>query len=291
MPGRSAWWCAGRRGRRPLARRAAGLPRRNWREHCSSPEWVSLANGRSRHLPPPPLSPPDKPRKDPAPVSPPLRCDAVLRGGDERVRSVCGLTCLAIPARRVTRRTIRAAPCRSNRSRPERGTAARSAIADGQVDRVGGPRGERDGDDLPPLRMMARVRWPRSSRGARCRAGGLDTRSPLRASREIRACSAACRARRRRGGRRLRCGPGRWRATRSPAGAGGRARPGECRGVLRRRRTCRTRDRAQPAGDRGPGPAGGFQFAGEGLDVGAADREQRQGPGRHQPVNWRRSRV
>src|SRR5271168_2272514 len=30
-------------------------------------------------------------------------------------RSVCRLTCLAIPARRVTRRTIRAAPCRSSR--------------------------------------------------------------------------------------------------------------------------------------------------------------------------------
>ena len=31
--------------------------------------------------------------------------------------------------------------------------------------------------------------------------------------------------------------------------------------------------------DGGAGPALGFQFAGEGLDVRAADREQRQGPG------------
>jgi len=38
-------------------------------------------------------------------------------------------------------------------------------------------------------------------------------------------------------------------------------------------------DGAQPAGDGGAGTAAGFQFAGEGLDAGAADREQRQGPG------------
>jgi len=35
-------------------------------------------------------------------------------------------------------------------------------------------------------------------------------------------------------------------------------------------------DGAQPPGDGGAGPALDFQFAGEGLDVGAADREQRQ---------------
>jgi hypothetical protein len=38
-------------------------------------------------------------------------------------------------------------------------------------------------------------------------------------------------------------------------------------------------DRAEPPGDGGAGTAPCFQFAGEGLDVGAADREQRQGPG------------
>jgi hypothetical protein len=38
-------------------------------------------------------------------------------------------------------------------------------------------------------------------------------------------------------------------------------------------------DGAQPPGDRCAGPALGFQFAGEGLDVGAADREQGYGPG------------
>jgi hypothetical protein len=34
----------------------------------------------------------------------------------------------------------------------------------------------------------------------------------------------------------------------------------------------------KPPGDSGASPAAGFQFAVEGLDVGAADREQRQGP-------------
>ena len=38
-------------------------------------------------------------------------------------------------------------------------------------------------------------------------------------------------------------------------------------------------DGAQPPGDGGTGPAAGFQFAGEGLDIGPADREKRQGPG------------
>jgi hypothetical protein len=38
-------------------------------------------------------------------------------------------------------------------------------------------------------------------------------------------------------------------------------------------------DGAQPSGHGGTRPAVNFQFAGEGLDVGAADREQRQGTG------------
>jgi hypothetical protein len=37
-------------------------------------------------------------------------------------------------------------------------------------------------------------------------------------------------------------------------------------------------DGGQSAGDGGACPAFGFEFAGEGLDVRAADREQRQGP-------------
>jgi len=35
----------------------------------------------------------------------------------------------------------------------------------------------------------------------------------------------------------------------------------------------------QPPGDGGPGPASGFQVAGEALDAGAADREQGHGSG------------
>jgi hypothetical protein len=61
-------------------------------------------------------------------------------------RSVCELTCLAIPARRVTRRTIRAAPCRSSR-RPSAAKEQRP-LADGQIDAAGGARRQRDGDDL-----------------------------------------------------------------------------------------------------------------------------------------------
>jgi hypothetical protein len=37
-----------------------------------------------------------------------------------------------------------------------------SALADGQVDRPGGARGERDSDDFAALRVISRVRCPRS---------------------------------------------------------------------------------------------------------------------------------
>jgi hypothetical protein len=43
------------------------------------------------------------------------------------------------------------------------------------------------------------------------------------------------------------------------------------------------RDRRQAAGDGGPGPAAALEFPGEGLDVCAADREQRHGPGSAPP--------
>jgi hypothetical protein len=38
-------------------------------------------------------------------------------------------------------------------------------------------------------------------------------------------------------------------------------------------------DGGQPPGDRGAGPAPGFQVPGEALDIGPVDGEQRQGPG------------
>jgi hypothetical protein len=50
-------------------------------------------------------------------------------------------------------------------------------------------------------------------------------------------------------------------------------------------------DGAQPPGDRGAGAAFGFQLAGVGLDVGAADGEQGQGAGAAPAGDWRRSRV
>ena len=82
-------------------------------------------------------------------------------------RRVCGLTCLAIPACRATRRTTRAAP--PVQPLPACGGEQRSfsALADGQADRPGRPRRERDSDaTLPPLRVMTRVRWPRSRSAA-----------------------------------------------------------------------------------------------------------------------------
>jgi hypothetical protein len=76
-----------------------------------------------------------------------------------------------------------------------------------------------------------------------------DTRSPLRASREMRACSADVRG----------------------------------RGVIEKlflvRVPVEPGDGAQPPGDGGSGPPAGFEFAGEGPDVGAAGREQRQRAG------------
>ena len=76
-------------------------------------------------------------------------------------RSVWGPTGLVIPARRAIRRTIRPAPCRADdppgtvpvQPAPISGQEDGSfgAFADGQVDRPGGARGERDGDDLAAL--------------------------------------------------------------------------------------------------------------------------------------------
>ena len=67
-------------------------------------------------------------------------------------RNVCGPIFLSIPARRATRRTIRPALCRSIRcpsGRRKIGPSRRSPMA--EVDRPGGARGERDGDDLAAL--------------------------------------------------------------------------------------------------------------------------------------------
>jgi len=84
-------------------------------------------------------------------------------------RSVCGLTCLLIPARRVTRRTIRAAPRRSSR-RPSAavnsGPTARSPVARSIARAVRGASGMVT--TLPPLRVMTRVGDRAPGPGARC---------------------------------------------------------------------------------------------------------------------------
>jgi hypothetical protein len=65
------------------------------------------------------------------------------------------------------------------------------ALADGQIDRPGGVRRQRYGDDLAALRRMVRVRWPRSRPSASMSApNASETRSPLIANSDTSACSA-----------------------------------------------------------------------------------------------------
>ena len=170
------------------------------------------------------------------------RDPSVEGGGDETV-SQCGLTSLAIPARRVTRRTIRAAACRSSRlpyAVTKRGPSVRSPIARSIALAVRGARGM--ATTLPPLRAMTRVRCPRS--GPRCSMSApvaSDTRTPFSASREISACSAGgpSPAATRRPPSSLRSSA--VACDSYPAGDDGRAPRASGPGVLPRRRTCRTR--------------------------------------------------
>jgi len=76
------------------------------------------------------------------------------------LRSVCDPMGLPMPARRATRRKIRAAPCRSSR-RPSGAmkTAPLRPFADGQVDGLGGVRGASGlVTTLLPLPVMVSVR-------------------------------------------------------------------------------------------------------------------------------------
>jgi hypothetical protein len=78
------------------------------------------------------------------------------------------------------------------RERSVRGQEHRPAraLADGQVDRPGGARRQRDRDDLAALRVMVSVRCPRSRpRCSMSAPAASETRSPFRASSEISACS------------------------------------------------------------------------------------------------------
>jgi Tetratricopeptide repeat len=65
------------------------------------------------------------------------------------------------------------------------------------------------------------------------------------------------------GARRVRCGPGRRHETRSPAADGGRERPGNVRGALLRRRTCRTRRSCTAAESRSREPGRGLRVPGQ----------------------------
>jgi hypothetical protein len=118
------------------------------------------------------------------------RHPGVQRGGDACL-GVWGVTTLAIPARRAALRAIRPAPCRSSR-RPaavrNTGPPVRSPTARSIARAVRGASGIVT--TLPPLRVMVRVRCPRSR--PRCSISApaaSDTRSPFSASSEIRACS------------------------------------------------------------------------------------------------------
>jgi hypothetical protein len=92
-------------------------------------------------------------------------------------------------------------------------------------------------------------RWPPIPEARSGRAGRSGRARPPR------------RARRRLGGRRPRCGTGRC------AGLVVQPGPPDVRGR-----------RGHAAGDGGQGPAAALEFPGDGLDVCAADREQRHGP-------------
>jgi hypothetical protein len=96
-------------------------------------------------------------------------------------RSVWGVTFLVIPARRAVVRTICPAPCRSSR-RPVCGQEQRSVgvFADGQVDRPGGPRRQRDRHHLAALAGHGESPVPAlEAQVLDVRAGGLGNPQPV----------------------------------------------------------------------------------------------------------------
>jgi hypothetical protein len=114
---------------------------------------------------------------------------SVERGGDERVSERVRADVLADAG--ATLRTIRPAPCRSSR-RPspvrKMGPSQRSPVARSIARAVRGASGMVT--TLPPLRVIIRVRYPRS--GPRCSMSApvaSETHSPFRASSEISGCS------------------------------------------------------------------------------------------------------
>jgi hypothetical protein len=80
-------------------------------------------------------------------------------------------------ARRSWGRAESSWPIRPKRCRTPSKQRPGGALAEGQVDRPGGARGEGIVTTFPPLRVMTRVRCPRSRPGARCpRRSPSDTR-------------------------------------------------------------------------------------------------------------------
>jgi hypothetical protein len=112
--------------------------------------------------------------------------------GDERVPKRVGCDGLADPGAAGGLRTIRPAACRSSRRSSlatNTGPSVRSPMARSIARAVRGASGTVT--TLPPLRVMTRVRCPRSS--PRCSMSApvaSDTRSPFGASSEISACPA-----------------------------------------------------------------------------------------------------
>ena len=76
---------------------------------------------------------------------------SVERGGNERVPQRGGVTVSAIRRGGRCLRTIRPAPRRSSRRPSAASRPAAGPLADGQVDRPGRARRERDGDHLAAL--------------------------------------------------------------------------------------------------------------------------------------------
>jgi hypothetical protein len=111
------------------------------------------------------------------------RDPGIQRRGNERVSQSVRPNRLLIPARWATRRTIRAAPCRSSRRPSEArksGPSLRSPAARSIARAVRGASGTVTA--LPPLRVTTKVRCPRSTpRDSMLAPVASETRSPFRA--------------------------------------------------------------------------------------------------------------
>ena len=197
--------------------------------------------------------------------------------------SVCGPTCLGDPgaAGDPADDPPGAVPVQPP---PVGGQEDRSfgALADGQVDRPGGARRERDGDDLAALAGDGQRPVPAfEAQVLDVGAGGLRDPQPVQGEQGDQRVL----------GGRAEPGGDQQRAELVAVQRGGvrlvvQPRPADVRGrgvleeLLLDGVPVEPGDGAQPPGDGGAGPAPGFQVAGEALDVGAADREQAAGTGR-----------